>query len=70
MQAIATFDMPVRCPEEDPECTEVRQVRLYVVDRKVVWLHIDDVGWAVGYLYVHNILKGFPLVLDDSIGPK
>ena len=62
--------MPVRSPEEDPDCTEVRQIRLYVVDRKVVWLHIDDVEWAVRYLYVQNLLKGVPLVLDDSAGPN
>jgi len=68
--SIATFDMPVRCPEEDTDCTKVRQIRLYVVDRKVIWLQIDDVEWAVRYLYVQNLLKGVPLVLDDSTGPK
>ena len=68
--SIATFDMLVRCPEEDPHCTEVRQIRLYVVDRSVVWLHMDDVEWAMRYLYVQNVLKGVPLVLDDSTGPK
>ena len=65
---ILALDMPVRCPEEDPDCTEVRQIRLYVVDRITLWLHIDDVEWAVRYLYVQNLLKGVPLVLDDSIG--
>jgi len=68
--SIATFDMPARCPEEDPDCTEVRQTRLYVVDRITVWLHIDDVDWAVRYLWVHNHLKGVPLVPEDSAGPE
>ena len=68
--SIVTLDMPARSPEEDPDCTEVRQIRLYVVDRKVVWLHIDDVDWAVRYLYVQNLLKGVSLVPDDSTGPK
>ena len=64
--SIATFDMPVRCPEEDPHCTDVRQIRLYVVDRSVVWLHMNDLEWAMRYLYVQNLLKGVPLVPDDS----
>ena len=70
LDSIATFDMLVRCPEKGPHCTEVRQIRLYVVDRSVVWLHMDDVEWAVRYLYVQNLLKGVPLVPDDSTGPK
>ena len=64
--SIATFDMPVRCPEEDPHCTDVRQIRLYVVDRSVVWLHMNDLEWAMRYLYVQNLLKRVPLVPDDS----
>ena len=67
--SIATFEVPARCPEEDVDCTEVRKIKLYVVDRKVVWLHIDDVAWAVRFLYVQNLLKGVPLVPDDSAGP-
>jgi hypothetical protein len=68
--SICTFDMPVRCPEEDPDPTELRQIKLYVKDRKAIWLHIDDVEWAVRYLYVQNLLKGVPLVADDSPGPQ
>ena len=64
--SIATFDMFARCPEVDPDCTEVRQIRLYVVDRSVVWLHMNDLEWAMRYLYVQNLLKGVPLVPDDS----
>ena len=68
--SIATFDMPVRCPEEDPHCTDVRRIRLYVESRKEVWLHLDDVEWAVRYLFAQNLLKGVPLRPDDSTGPK
>ena len=64
--SIATFGMPVHCPEEDPHCTDVRQIRLYVVDRSVVWLHMNDLEWAMRYLYVQNLLKRVPLVPDDS----
>ena len=66
--SIATFDMPVRCPEEDPHCTDVRQIRLYVVDRSVVWLHMNHLEWATRYLYTQNLLKGVALVPDDSPG--
>ena len=68
--SIATFHMPVRCPEEDPHCTDFRRIRLYVESRKEVWLHLDDVEWAVRYLYMQNLLKGVPLVPDDSSGPQ
>ena len=66
---VQTVSMPVRCPEEDPGCTDVRQVRLYVLDRKTIWLHIDDVEWAVRFLFMQCHLKGVPLVHDDSTGP-
>ena len=46
-----------------------REVRLFVVDRKVIWLHLSDVAWAVHYLYVQCLLKGVPLVAPDSTGP-
>ena len=49
-----TVSMPVRCPEEDPVCTDVRRVRLHVQDRKTIWLHIDDVEWAVRFLFMQN----------------
>ena len=69
-KTIVTFPMPVRCPEEDPDCTEMRKIRMYVEDRKQLWLDLADVDWALRYLYVQNFLKGVPLVSDDSRGPS
>ena len=69
-ESIVTVDMPLRCPEEDPDCREVKQIQLYVADRKTIWLHIDDVEWAVRYLYVQNLLKGVSLVPEESTGPE
>ena len=66
---IVPLDMPVRCPEEDPQCTELRTIRVYVLDRIQLWLDIADVEWAVRYLYVQNLLKGVPLIPDESTGP-
>ena len=64
-----TLQMPERCPEQDPKCTELRTIRLFIEDRKQIWLHLDDVEWAVKYLYAQNVLKGVPLVPADSAGP-
>ena len=66
---VVTLSMPARCPEEDPNCTKVRNIRLYIEDRVQVWLDLADVEWAVKFLYVQNLLKGVPLIPEDSTGP-
>jgi hypothetical protein len=63
------IDVPVKCPEEERRCELKRKVTIFIVDRKQVWLSIEDVEWALRYLYVHNVLKGVPLVSPDSAGP-
>ena len=66
---VVTVNMPVRCPEQDAACTDLRRVKLLIEDRRQVWLHLDDLAWALQYLYVQNMLKGVPLVDPDSAGP-
>ena len=66
---VVTLSMPARCPEEAPNCTEVRKIRLYIEDQVQVWLDLADVEWAVRFLYVQNLLKGVPLIPEDSTGP-
>ena len=66
---VVTVSMPARGPEQDPTCTDVRRVKLFIEDRKTVWLHLNDVPWAVQFLYVQNMLKGVPIVPPDSAGP-
>ena len=68
-KTIVSLDMPVRCPEEDPTGTERRKIRIYIEDRRQIWLDLADVEWAVRYLYIQNHLKGVPLIADDSTGP-
>ena len=63
----ATLNVPERCPEQDPNCTAFRKVRLYITDRRSLWLDLADVEWAVRYLYVQNLLKGVPLIPEDSM---
>ena len=61
--------MPARCPEVTDAAQGQRKIKLYVVDRRQIWHCIDDVEWAVRYLYTQNLLKGVPLVSDDSPRP-
>ena len=66
---ISTLDMPSECHEVDPNGTKIRTVTVYVQDRKQIWLSVDDVAWAVEYLYKQNSLKGIPVVAADDAGP-
>ena len=65
-----TVAAPAISPEEDPQSTQTREITLYVVGRKQVWLHLDDVDWAVRYLFMQYSLKGVPVVPADSMGPQ
>ena len=55
---IVTVNVASRCPEIDPTCTQMRPVKLFITDRKIVWMSIDDVGWAISYLFDQHHLKG------------
>ena len=66
---LLTITAPAVCPEEDPMSTSTRTIQLYVVDRKQVWLDIDDVEWALRFLYMQFVLKGVPVVSPDDAGP-
>ena len=67
---LLTITAPAVCPEEDPMSTSTRTIQLYVVDRKQVWLDIDDVEWALRFLYMQFVLKGVPVVSPDDAGPE
>ena len=69
VKKIVPLSMPMRCPEEDPQCTELRTISVYIEGRMQIWLDLEDVEWAVSYLYVQNLLKGVPMIPDDSTGP-
>ena len=66
---ILTVNVATRCPEVDPKCTRMRPAKLFIEGRQKVWLSIDDVEWALTYLFAQNQLKGVPLVCDDDAGP-
>ena len=67
---VVCLDVAARCPKEDPTGAEKRTITLYVENRKQIWLAIEDVDWAVEYLYRQNQLKGVPLIDDDCTGPS
>ena len=54
----------------DPTCTYKHKARLLVVHRSQVWLQIDDVNWAVKYMYSQHVLKGVAYVSPDDAGPS
>ena len=66
---VVTVSLPARCAEEDEHCQDVRDVKLFIADRKSVWVSLGDVSWVVRILYVQNHLKGVPLIPADSAGP-
>ena len=61
--------MPKIAPELAPDSTETVQIKLHIEDRKTVWLHSDNIPWAVEYLFVQNELKGVPVVDANDPGP-
>ena len=66
---LVTVTAPAVSPEEDPMSTSTRTIQLYVVDRKQVWLDLDDVEWALRFLHMQFVLKGVPVVSPDDAGP-
>ena len=66
---VVEFEVPKRCPEEDPDCTEKERIRLYIQDKRSIWLHADNLQWAVSYLQCQHWLKGVPLVAGCDPGP-
>ena len=66
---LITVTAPAVSPEEDPTSTTTRTIQLYVVDRRQLWLDIDDQEWALRFLHMQFALKGVPVVSPDDSGP-
>ena len=62
-------NVPEWTPEEDPTQKEQRRIALYILDRKTIWLDLNDVAWAVRFLYVQSKPWGVPEVQADDDGP-
>ena len=57
------------CPEAYPGNKETRCISLLILDHQTIWLSIDDVDWAVKYLYAQYALKNVRVLADDDSGP-
>ena len=61
--------VPAVSPEGDPMSTSAITIELYVVDRKQrnqLWLDLDDLEWAVRFMYMQIVLKPDPVPCDDT----
>ena len=48
-----------------------RAVRIYQVgDSRQIWLELQDVPWAIRFLYLQNKHQGVPAISDDDVGPS
>ena len=48
-----------------------RSVRLYQSgDSRQIWLELQDVPWAIRFLYLQNKHQGVPAISDDDVGPS
>ena len=50
LRKVVHGDMPANGHAHDQISPEVRQIRLFIADRKTIWLHQDDVNWLVRIL--------------------
>ena len=66
---IFTFTMPSLCPEAFPNNKATRRISLLMLDHQTIWLSIDDVDWAIKYLYAQYALKNVRVLADDDSGP-
>ena len=44
--------VPAVSPEGDPMSISTITIALYVVDRKQLWLDLDDLEWALRFMYM------------------
>ena len=65
---IFTFDLPSFCPGAFPNNKETRCISLLILDHQTIWLSIDDVDWAVKYLYAQYMVKMDEVLPADHPG--
>ena len=63
------LDLAMHPPEIVRNSNVKKSILLFIVDRRQIWLRLSDVAWAVKYLYIQSLMKGVPMVADDSHGP-
>ena len=48
---IVTVNLPMQCREIAPLCQKMRPAKVFIVDRRTIWLSVDDVPWAIRWLF-------------------
>ena len=62
--------MPVFPPGANPGVDSYRTVKLYIVDKRQLWLHRNDVEWALRYMFMEIKLNARDTVGSaDDMGP-
>lgn len=58
--------LPERCPEQHPECKELREVPLWVKNKREIWLGLDHLKWAMEIMYHQHKLGGISAVPSEE----
>ena len=56
--------MPAKSPEKYPDNTATVTIKLYVKDRRTIYIDKDSVPWAVQYLHDQWTIGGVPVVIQ------
>ena len=65
---VFTCNCPSVPPEAFPSNKETRCISLLALDHQTIWLSIDDVDWALKYLYAQYMIKMDEVLPADGPG--
>ena len=68
-QRMNEFEVAAKPPEVDLLGMEKRCIRLFIIHKSQVWLHLEDIDWAVKYMATQHLLKGVAAVEEADPGP-
>ena len=69
-RTVVMYTLPDVCPEAFPANTGTRQISCLLMDHQFVWLSLEDVDWAIKYLYAQHQLQGVHVLAPDDPGPQ
>ena len=65
---VVRVTMPSRCKEKYPDDVATREVKLWVKDRRQLYLHASDIPWALEYLHDQYEMGGISAKVDNPGG--
>jgi len=57
--------MPREAPEKNPACAETYEVRVWLANQMAVWIHVEDLPWAVAFMHDQYTMGGVSAVVDE-----